>query len=187
MDQNAILARLADLLEHKADGLYGLEAVTQKQHALQGATLAERQGAPDALVVATLLHDIGHLVHDLGENPAAEGIDDRHEDLGAVVLAKWFGPDVSEPVRLHVAAKRYLVAVEPDYAARLAPDSVLSLSLQGGPMTPEEAATFRAGPHAASAIALRRLDEAAKDPAMETPGVQHFLPAIARCLAARHG
>lgn len=185
MEQQDILARLEELLEHKADGLYGLEAITQKQHALQGATLAERQGASDALVVATLLHDIGHLVHDLGENPAADGIDDLHEALGAAVLAKWFGPEVSEPVRLHVAAKRYLVAVEPDYAAKLAPDSVLSLSLQGGPMSPDEVAAFRALPHAEAAIALRRLDEAAKDPAMETPPVRHFLPVIARCLAGR--
>ena len=182
MDQDDIVARLAGLLEHRADGLYGLEAITQKQHALQAAHIGEQLGLPEPVVIAALLHDIGHLVHDLGEDPASEGIDDRHEELGAAVLAKWFGPEVTEPVRLHVAAKRYLVAAEPDYAARLAPDSIRSLALQGGPMTAAEADAFRAVPHAEAAIALRRLDEAAKDPAMITPEVAHFLPAIRRCL-----
>lgn len=100
--------------------------------------MAERDGHPPALIAAALMHDIGHLVHDLGDNPAEDGIDDRHEDLGHAWLAKYFAPDVSEPVRLHVAAKRYLCATEADYFDKLSPDSVLSLSLQGGPMSPEK-------------------------------------------------
>ena len=182
MTTDARLAALAALVEHKADGRYGLHEVTQRQHALQAATLAERDGCPDALVAAALLHDIGHLVHHLGENPAAEGVDDRHEEAGDAYLRGLFGPEVTEPVRLHVAAKRYLCATEPGYFDRLAPDSVLSLRLQGGPMPPEEAAAFRALPHAETAVRLRRFDEAAKVKDLETPPVAHFLPVLERCL-----
>jgi phosphonate degradation associated HDIG domain protein len=156
--------------------------VTQLQHALQAAWSAEQAGCDAALVTAALLHDIGHLVHDLGENPAEEGIDDRHEELGQAWLTAWFGPEVTEPVRLHVAAKRYLCATEPGYFERLSPDSVLSLSLQGGPMGPEEAAAFRALPQAEAAVRLRRFDEEAKVKDMETPPVAHFLPQVAACL-----
>jgi phosphonate degradation associated HDIG domain protein len=173
---------IADLLTLKADGQYGLHDVTQRQHALQAAWLAERAGCCDALVVAALLHDVGHLVHGLGENPAAAGVDDRHEERGHEFLARWFGPAVTEPVRLHVAAKRYLCAVEPDYFGRLSRDSVLSLTLQGGPMSPAEAEAFAALPQAAAAVQLRRFDEQAKVKDLETPPVGHFLPAVARCL-----
>jgi phosphonate degradation associated HDIG domain protein len=182
MTTDARLAALAALLEDKAEGRYGLHDVTQKQHALQTAMLAEREGCPDALVAAALLHDIGHLIHHLGENPAAEGVDDRHEEAGDAHLRGLFSPEVTQPVRLHVAAKRYLCATEPGYFGRLAPDSVLSLSLQGGPMSAEEAEVFRALPHAAAAVRLRRFDEAAKVPDLETPPVAHFLPVLARCL-----
>ena len=174
------LAPIAALLEHKADGQYGLHDVTQKQHALQSALLAEQDGCSPALVAAALLHDIGHLVHHLGENPAAEGVDDRHEELGKVYLTRLFGPAVTEPIRLHVAAKRFLVATEPGYAALLAPDSVLSLKLQGGPMSEEEVAAFRVLPHAAAAVRLRRYDDRAKIKDLPTPPVSHFMEYLAR-------
>ena len=122
------------------------------------------------------------MVHELGDNPAEQGVDDRHEELGHAFLCAWFGPEVTEPVRLHVAAKRYLCGTEPDYFALLSPDSVLSLSLQGGPMSPEEAAAFAALPGARDAVQLRRFDEAAKVKDLETPPVEHFLPVVARCL-----
>ncbi|MBN8889127.1 MAG: HD domain-containing protein, partial [Rhodospirillales bacterium] len=181
-DPDAILRRIAGLLDVNGHHRYGLHDITQIQHALQAALLAEQAGDPDALVAAALLHDIGHMVHDLGENPAAEGIDDRHEEVGHAFLAGLFGPQVAEPVRLHVAAKRYLCATEADYFGRLSPDSVLSLSLQGGPMSPAEAAAFAALPHAAAAVRLRRYDEAAKVKGLATPDVQPFLPYVARCL-----
>jgi len=170
------------LLEDKANGAYGLSGVNQQQHALQAAWLAERDGHPDALVVAALLHDIGHMVHELGENPAARGIDARHEEVGQEFLAAHFGPEVTEPVRLHVAAKRYLCATEADYFAKLAPDSVRSLALQGGPMSAEEVAAFEALPQYAEAVQLRRYDEQAKVKGLETPPVAHFMPAVRRCL-----
>lgn len=177
-----VVATIRELLERRADGAYGLHDVTQRQHALQSAWLAERGGHPSALVAAALMHDIGHLVHDLGENPAAEGIDDRHEEVGHAWLARHFGPEVTEPVRLHVAAKRYLCATEAGYVAKLSPDSVLSLSLQGGTMSAEEVAAFEALPHHREAVQLRRYDEEAKVKDLETPPVAHFMPHVARCL-----
>jgi len=174
------LAPIAALLEHKAEGRYGLEEISQKQHALQAALLAEQEGADAALIAAALLHDIGHLVHHLGENPAAEGVDDRHEELGNAYLSRLFGPAVTEPIRLHVAAKRFLVATQPDYAALLAADSVLSLKLQGGPMSAEEVAAFRALPHAEATVRLRRYDDQAKIKDLPTPPVSHFMQYLAQ-------
>jgi phosphonate degradation associated HDIG domain protein len=176
------LARIAELLTLKAEGQYGLSAINQRQHALQAGWLAEREGCSDAMIAASLLHDIGHMVHDLGENPAEQGVDDLHEERGYEFLVAWFGPEVTEPVRLHVAAKRYLCGTEPDYFSKLSKDSVLSLSLQGGPMAAAEAAEFAALPGAADAVQLRRFDEQAKVKGLETPPVEHFLPYVARCL-----
>nr|WP_294554005.1 phosphonate degradation HD-domain oxygenase [uncultured Rhodopila sp.] len=173
---------IAALIDGKGEGRYGLSGINQRAHALQAAWLAERSGCGAALIVASLLHDIGHMVHDLGENPAAAGVDDRHEEVGYDFLRDYFGPEVTEPVRLHVAAKRYLCAVEADYFARLSEDSVLSLSLQGGPMPEQEAEAFAALPHAQAAVQLRRFDEAAKVKGLETPAVEHFLPHVRECL-----
>src|SRR5215475_12965239 len=151
---------LLDIFTGRATRRYGLSAVNQLQHALQAAALAEADAAPPATVLASLLHDVGHMIHDLGEDPASRGIDDVHEELGARWLAKRFGPDVSEPVRLHVAAKRYLCAVESDYFGKLSPDSVRSLNLQGGLMSADEVETFRGHPQHEAAVQLRRYDEA---------------------------
>jgi phosphonate degradation associated HDIG domain protein len=178
------IASIATLLEEKGSRRYGLSSVSQLQHALQAALLAEQTGGDAALVTAALLHDIGHMVHGLGEDPAADGVDDRHEELGRAYLAALFGPEVTEPVRLHVAAKRYLCAAEPDYFAKLSPDSVRSLALQGGPMPAEEAAAFRARPHAEAAVRLRRFDEAAKVAGLATPPVDHFVPYLRESLRA---
>jgi phosphonate degradation associated HDIG domain protein len=181
------VARIAGLLEGKGERNYGLSLVNQRAHALQAALLAEQSGCTSALITAALLHDIGHMVHDLGEDPAAEGVDDRHEEVGHDFLSNYFGQDVTEPVRLHVAAKRYLCAVEPDYFARLSTDSVRSLTLQGGPMTPEEAAAFAAHPNAADAVRLRRFDEAAKVKGLATPPAAHFLPHVRSSLRPAEG
>src|SRR6478735_2031411 len=142
---------LLTIFTGRATRRYGLSAINQLQHALQAAALAEADGAAPATVLASLLHDVGHMIHDLGEDPAARGLDDVHEELGAKWLADRFGPEVSEPVRLHVAAKRYLCAVESDYFGKLAADSVRSLKLQGGLMSPDELGAFRAHPQHAEA------------------------------------
>jgi phosphonate degradation associated HDIG domain protein len=176
------IIELADIIDGRGHGQYGLAAINQRQHALQAAWLAEREAAGPALVTAALLHDIGHMVHELGQDPAAAGIDDRHEALGHDWLVRWFGPAVTEPVRLHVAAKRYLCAVDPTYFGQLSPDSVRSLALQGGPMSAEEVAAFAALPESAAAVRLRRWDEAAKVKGLETPGFDHFAPHVAACL-----
>src|ERR1044071_1912072 len=172
---------LLDVFVGRATRRYGLSAVNQLQHALQAAALAEADKAPPATVLACLLHDVGHMIHTLGENPAGRGIDDVHEELGADWLAERFHPEVSEPVRLHVAAKRYLCAVEPNYFGKLSPDSVRSLDLQGGPMSADEIEAFRRHPQHQEAVRLRRYDESAKDPRATTPDFDHFLRHVPAC------
>src|ERR1700722_3690850 len=177
MDQD-LAAMIGEIIEGKGHRLYGLSAINQRAHALQAAWLAEQAGCDAALITACLLHDIGHMVHDLGDDPAKDGIDDQHEELGEAWLTRWFGPEVTEPVRLHVAAKRYLCATESDYFAKLSSDSVRSLELQGGPMSEQEAAAFAGSPFASAACQLRRWDDAAKDPAAVTPPFEHFAPVL---------
>src|SRR5262245_61421572 len=172
---------LLDIFTGRATRRYGLSAINQLQHALQAAALAEADDAPPATVLASLLHDVGHMIHDLGEDPAGRGIDDVHEELGAKWLAERFRPEVCEPVRLHVAAKRYLCAIEPDYFGKLSPDSVRSLGLQGGPMSAGEVEDFRTNPYYAEAVRLRRYDEAAKDPRATTPDFDYYLRHVAAC------
>lgn len=152
---------------------YG-EGVSQLEHALQCAACAERDGASPALIAATLLHDIGHLIHDLPQDIADRGIDAQHESLGSAFLSQHFGPDVTEPVRLHVAAKRYLAATERGYFELLSPASVQSLQLQGGLMSMEERARFAAERFAEDAIRLRRWDDEGKVVGMATPDLDHF-------------
>jgi predicted HD phosphohydrolase len=124
--------------------------------------------APDRLVVAALLHDIGHLVEDTPEDTADLGIDARHEEIGESWLAQRFGPDVYEPVHLHVAAKRYLCATDPEYFSRLSPASVQSLQLQGGPMLADEIAAFQSNQYFREAVRLRLWDDEAKVPGLAT-------------------
>jgi phosphonate degradation associated HDIG domain protein len=173
------------LFKERGDAAYLGEPVSQTEHALQTAWAAEQAGAGGALVAAALLHDVGHLLHDLPEDCALAGIDDAHEVRGARWLARHFGPEVAEPVRLHVAAKRFLCATDPTYAGRLSEASLRSLRLQGGPFTPDEAAEFRAHPQAEAAVLLRRLDEQAKVPGLPTPDLEHFRPCLEAALAAR--
>ena len=184
LDQE-LAVMIGEIIDGKGSGRYGLSAVNQRAHALQAAWLAEQAGHDTALITACLLHDIGHMVHNLGDDPAKDGIDDKHEELGHAWLTRWFGPEVTEPVRLHVAAKRYLCAAEPDYFAKLSPDSVRSLALQGGPMSEAELANYRANPHAEAATALRRFDEGAKVKGPATPPVAHFLTYVAACARNR--
>ncbi|MEZ5652109.1 MAG: HD domain-containing protein [Burkholderiaceae bacterium] len=152
------------------------EAVSALEHGLQCAMLAERQGASPALIIAALVHDIGHMA---GKQASRrDDVDDRHELIGARLLAREMPPEVSEPVRLHVAAKRYLCAIEPDYFAALSPASVHSLELQGGPMKADECRAYEAERFAQDGIRLRRWDELGKQPGLATPSLGHFLALI---------
>jgi phosphonate degradation associated HDIG domain protein len=173
------------LFKERGDAAYIGEPVSQTEHALQTAWAAEQAGTSGALVAAALLHDVGHLLHDLPEDCALAGIDDAHEERGARWLSRHFGPEVAEPVRLHVAAKRFLCATEPTYVGQLSEASLRSLQLQGGPLTPDESAQFRMRPHAEAAVMLRRLDEQAKVPGLHTPGLEHFRPNLEAAHAAR--
>jgi [1-hydroxy-2-(trimethylamino)ethyl]phosphonate dioxygenase len=178
-----LISEIAGLFERRGNEMYSGEPVTQTEHALQAAWQAEQEGATPALVTAALLHDVGHLLHDLGEDCAEEGIDDRHEALGAEWLTRHFRPEVVEPVRLHVAAKRYRCSVDPAYHARLSDASRLSLKLQGGPFTESQARHFEQHPFFADAVRLRLWDEAAKIPQLETPPLEHFLEGVRTTIA----
>jgi phosphonate degradation associated HDIG domain protein len=185
MTNPTLLEPLVAIYRDKSWRRYGLSRVTQLEHALQGGLLAEQAGRPAHLIVATLLHDVGHMIHDLGESPAAEGVDDRHQRLGADFLSQWFGLDVTTPVRLHVAAKRYLCHAEAGYEAGLSDDSVRSLRLQGGAMNAAEAERFRDTRGFEDAVELRRYDDLAKVAGLPTPAFDHFLPYLMRCTTAR--
>jgi [1-hydroxy-2-(trimethylamino)ethyl]phosphonate dioxygenase len=156
---------------------YGNEGVSQLHHALQAALQAEQSGSSSALIAASLLHDIGHLVAD-DEKAAARGVDAHYENVGSRYLSRWFPAEVTEPIHLHVAAKRYLCAVEPAYRATLSFGSERSLMLQGGPMSVEEVEKFRAMPFVEDAVRLRRWDEGAKNPKVITPPLEHYLPIL---------
>jgi len=162
------------LFAHSGDSAYGHEAVSQLEHALQAALLAEQADAAPHQIVAALLHDLGHLLHGLPDDAPDHGIDDLHEDLAARWMRSRFDARIVEPVRLHVAAKRYLCAVDSTYESQLSVPSKTSLALQGGPMSAEEVREFSQSPFCEAAVALRRWDDAAKVGALPTPGLDHF-------------
>jgi phosphonate degradation associated HDIG domain protein len=176
-----VVDSIFELFKERGDAAYLGEAVTQTAHALQSAHAAERAGAPTAQVAAALLHDLGHLLPPEFDSSAPAG-DDSHEERAARWLSPFFPSAVTEPIRLHVAAKRYLVATEPSYAAGLSEASRDSLARQGGPMTAAEQEQFRRGPWAEAALALRRWDEAAKVPGLATPDLEHSRPHLEACL-----
>ncbi len=177
---------IAELFGSAAAEDYLGEPVTVLAHLLQAGALAEAAGAPPALVAAALLHDVGHLpgVGDRTGRELMTGTDNRHGAQGAAWLARWFPPPVTEPIRLHVPAKRYLCAVEPSYFALLSAASVYTLSVQGGPMTEAEASEFEALTYATDAVAVRRWDDQAKDPSADVPGFDHYRPLLERLAAS---
>lgn len=157
-----IIEFILDLFARRGAEEYMGEAVSMAQHMEQSAACAEADGAPDSLVIAALLHDIGHFI---GEHPIEaleNGVDNLHEQAGADYLAPHFPPEVTEPIRLHVAAKRYLCATDSAYLARLSPASVNSLMVQGGPMNAAEVAAFEANPQYRAAVRLRLYDDDGK-------------------------
>lgn len=163
------------LYRQGGDRMYSGEPVTQLVHAWQCGRLAEKSGASPALQLASWLHDAGHLWVNAAGTPTLRGEDDRHENVGASLLAPVFGEAVSEPVRLHVLAKRYLVTTRPAYARNLSPDSVRSLQLQGGAMTEADCSAFEAEPYFTDALKLRVWDDLGKKEAWFEVDLQEAL------------
>jgi predicted HD phosphohydrolase len=176
---------IAALIEARSEGRYGLSDINQREHALQAAWLAERSGCDTALIVGALPHDIGHMVHGLGENPAA-AIDDRHEpdttSSGITSPRRQRSRSVSMLRRNDTCAPQHRITLP-----RLSPDSILSLSLQGGPTNEQAVEAFAALRHARAAVELRRFDEAAKLKDLVTPTVGHFLAYPRKCPGERPG
>lgn len=169
-----IVDEIFDAFQKRGGAAYFGEPVSVLEHCLQAALAAEKAGAAPSLVAAALLHDIGHVIHHFPEDIADRGVDSGHEDLACNWLSPHFGAEVTEPIRLHVAAKRYLCAVDPDYLGRLSPASIQSLGLQGGPLIEDEAEEFMRSPYSQRAILVRRWDDLAKVPGLVTPDLQHY-------------
>ena len=173
LDAAEVVDRIEHIFERWGAQAYLGEPVTVAGHMLQCAALAQAEGAPAALVAAALLHDVGHFDNGLDDRPQ-ETIDHRHEASAAAMLDPHFPPSVTEPIRLHVAAKRYLCATEPHYYSALSAASRHSLSLQGGPMDAAEIAHFRSLPFHQEAVRLRRWDDAGKAAELRAPGFADF-------------
>jgi phosphonate degradation associated HDIG domain protein len=168
------------LYESRGTQAYFGERVSMVEHGLQAAHFARAEGAPEALVLAALLHDIGHLLEDVPERIEEGTLDARHEEIGARWLARRFDAAVCEPVRLHVPAKRYLCATDAAYSARLSEASVHTLKLQGGRMSANEVLRFEAEPFWREALRVRRWDDQGKVAGLETLALRDYAPLIER-------
>lgn len=180
LTQETIVGFLADIFERRGGEEYLGEPVTMAEHMLQGAHLAELAGESEEIITAALLHDIGHFTGEFGMFSMGDTQDRYHEEAGAEVLAQFFPSIVTDCVRFHVAAKRYLCAVDPDYLGKLSAASVHSLKLQGGPMSDEEVIRFERNPNLADIVKVRHFDDAGKVPEMEMPGFSHYAPMVQR-------
>jgi [1-hydroxy-2-(trimethylamino)ethyl]phosphonate dioxygenase len=170
----SVIDRIFSLYAERGPAAYFGEAVSMTEHGLQAAHFAELEGAPEAVVAAALLHDIGHLIATVPDDIAEWTVDARHEATGARWLGEWFGPDVADPVRLHVRAKRYLCTTDPAYFSQLSPASVLTLKLQGGPLPAAEVASFEAEPGYREAVVVRRCDDRGKVAGLATRRMEDY-------------
>jgi [1-hydroxy-2-(trimethylamino)ethyl]phosphonate dioxygenase len=182
-----LVAFLGDIFARRGGEEYLGEGVTMAEHMLQAAFLAEQHGESETIVVAALLHDIGHFTGEFGAFSMSDTRDRYHEQAGARVLERFFPRVITECVSLHVAAKRYLCAVDPNYFGKLSPASVHSLRLQGGPMNAAEVTEFGQHPHLQDVLKVRLLDDAAKTPGLTTPDFEHYAPLIQSIVNAHRG
>lgn len=179
-----IVGFIGDIFTRRGAESYLGEQVTMSQHMLQAAQLAEQAGASETIVVAALLHDVGHYTNEFPDDALAQGTDNLHEEAGARVLAPFFPDTVTDCIRHHVAAKRYLCATDPGYFAQLSPASVHTLNLQGGPMDGTEVTAFQAEPNLDAILQVRIWDDEGKDPSITTPDFDHYAPMIQRVVNA---
>ena len=175
------LTDIEKLFVQRGHEQYTGEPVTQLQHALQSGFLGEQAGASDELVTAAFLHDLGHILHDLGETPSIHGVDDVHQYRVLPFLRGLFPDSVINAIQRHVDAKRYLCATRPEYHDSLSDDSKRSLKLQGGIFSEGEADAFIAEDGAKDAVQLRLWDDLAKQPDLQTPGLSHYMQIARRC------
>ena len=185
IDKDNIVDFIQGLFQRRGDDWYMGEPVTMAQHMLQSAYFAEKAGADDELVISALLHDIGHYTSEFPEDCLENGVDNDHENAGADFLAPYFSARVIDPIRMHVATKRYLCATNPSYYKVLSDASKQSLKVQGGPMNEQEVAEFEKEPNHKDAVRVRHWDEAGKDPELMVPDLDHYIPRI-RQLVERH-
>jgi predicted HD phosphohydrolase len=187
LSPETIVAFIGDIFERRGGEEYLGEPVTMAEHMMQGAHLAEQQGEEEVIIVATLLHDIGHFTSEFGAFSMDDTHDKRHEEAGAQVLEHFFPSLVVDCVRHHVAAKRYICGTDPNYFAQLSAASIHSLKLQGGPMDAAEIARFERNPNIKEIVRVRHLDDAGKIAGMITPGFAHYAPMLQRVVDAHCG
>jgi phosphonate degradation associated HDIG domain protein len=178
INSDSIVDHIEDVFKRRGAESYLGEQVTMAQHMLQTAQCAEQAGADDSQIAAALLHDIGHYKNEIPETSLAKGIDNYHEEAGANFLEDYFPISVVEPIRQHVAAKRYLCAVKSDYFERLSAASIHTLNLQGGPMNEGEVKEFEKNVFLEQCINLRYWDEDAKDPERIHPAFSYYRPLV---------
>ncbi len=175
---------LGNIFERRGGEEYLGEPVTMAEHMLQGAHFAEQAGEPEIIIVSALLHDIGHFTSEFGTFSMDDTKDKFHEEAGAEVLEQFFPILVTDCVRYHVTAKRYLCAAKPEYFKRLSDASVHSLNLQGGPMSAEEVTEFEKNPNLKEIVKVRYYDEAGKRDDLETKPFSHYAPMVQRIVDA---
>ncbi len=174
LDRHSFVEFILDLFARRGSEAYMGEPVNMAQHMEQTAACAVADGASDELVIAALLHDIGHFVGDCPIDALETGVDNLHQLAGAKFLEAYYPASVTGPIRLHVAAKKYLCALEGQYFAHLSAASVQSLQVQGGPMTETEIEAFESSPYHQAAVQLRRYDDDGKVAGLDIKPVQGY-------------
>ncbi|MCP4329312.1 MAG: HD domain-containing protein [Alphaproteobacteria bacterium] len=177
---DTMVALIGDIFTRRGAGCYLGEQVTMAEHMLQCARQAETAGADESMIAAALLHDIGLFANDFPHGATVGDAEIHHGEAGAVVLEPFFPATVTDCVRHHVAAKRYLCAIDPAYRKLLSPSSVRTLELQGGVMSVEEAAAFATQPRLDEIVKVRLWDDRAKVPGLATPAFSHYAPLLQR-------
>lgn len=178
LNQNTIVSFIGDIFERRGADSYLGEPVTMSEHMLQGAELAEKAGASEEIIAAALLHDIGHYTNEFPDDALAQGIDNHHDEAGAAILSAFFPPVVTQCVRCHVDAKRYLCATDKEYFSKLSEASVHTLSLQGGPMNKDEVKAFEQNAHLKEIVQVRYWDDLGKVPNHKTPDFNYYAPLL---------